>query len=290
MEYTYALAQPYAPTLPARQTVAAGRGCGCRGSGSRALTDPPHGGGSGMGPQHPLGPGAFHSGHGLHPPGPFHPGAGPFHPGPGPFPPGPGPFPPGPGPFPPGPGPFPPGPGPFPPGPGPFPPGPGPFPPGPGPFPPGPGPFPPGPGPFPPGPGPFPPGPGPFPPGPGPFPPGPGPFPVPFPVPIPLPFPPGPFPQSSVTVIINGGVAFPGITQAYQIPYRPGLPIAQALAATGVVGFGPRGQVVSVSGIPIGAGVNYQLQLNGRVISTSLLSFPVQPGDSLALVLFYAPL
>jgi hypothetical protein len=195
-------------------------------------------------------------------------------------------FGPGPGPFPPGPGPFPPGPGPFPPGPGPFPPGPGPFPPGPGPFPPGPGPFPPGPGPFPPGPGPFPPGPGPFPPGPGPFPPGPGPFP--FPIPFPVPFPPGPRP--SVTVVINGGAAYPGITQAYRVPFRPGLSIYQALAETGVVRFNFNGQIVSVSNVPIRGNTSYRLLLNGRIIPSTLLSFPVQRNDSVAIELIFNPL
>ncbi|WP_187768106.1 hypothetical protein [Paenibacillus sp. PL91] len=195
----------------------------------------------------------------------------------------------GPGGFPPGPGPFPPGPGPFPPGPGPFPPGPGPFPPGPGPFPPGPGPFPPGPGPFPPGPGPFPPGPGPFPPGPGPFPPGPGPFPFPFPIPFPIPFPFPPVPQASVTVVINGGRIFPYVTQAYRVPFRPGLSIYQALAETGVVRFNFNGQIVSVSGIPIGGNISYRLLLNGRIIPATLLNFPVQRNDSVALELIFRP-
>ncbi|MGG4142728.1 hypothetical protein ABEW34_06325 [Paenibacillus algorifonticola] len=198
--------------------------------------------------------------------------------GPGLFPPGPGP-----GPFPPGPGPFPPGPGPFPPGPGPFPPGPGPFPPGPGPFPPGPGPFPPGPGPFPPGPGPFPPGPGPFPPGPGPFPP----FPFPIPLPIPIPFPPGP--QGTVTVVINGGRAFPNVTQAYRVIHRIGMTIYQALLETGVVRFGFNGQITSISGIPIGGNISYLLRLNGRVIPSTLLSFPLQRNDAVALELIYSP-
>ncbi|MEV5029376.1 hypothetical protein [Paenibacillus sp. LPE1-1-1.1] len=233
----------------ARQAVQAGSDCGC--GGPRTIMPPPPPGGQGPG--------------------------------------GPGMFPPGPGPFPPGPGPFPPGPGPFPPGPGPFPPGPGPFPPGPGPFPPGPGPFPPGPGPFPPGPGPFPPGPGPFPPGPGPFPPPRPPFPFPFPIPFPIPFPFPPGPQASVTVVINGGRAFPYVTQAYRVRFRPGLTIYQALAETGVVRFNFNGQIISVSGIPIGGNISYQLQLNGRVIPASLLNFPLQRNDSVALQLFYNP-
>ncbi|MDQ0063153.1 hypothetical protein [Paenibacillus harenae] len=188
-----------------------------------------------------------------------------------------------------GPGGLPPGPGPFPPGPGPFPPGPGPFPPGPGPFPPGPGPFPPGPGPFPPGPGPFPPGPGPFPPGPGPFPPPRPPFPFPFPVPIPfpLPFPPGP--QAYVTVIINGGAAFPYVTQRYFVPYRPGISIYWALAQTGAVQFTPNGFIYAVNGIRIGGRVSYRLRLNGRVIPSTLLNFPLQPYDAVGIDLIYTP-
>ncbi|WP_171056460.1 hypothetical protein [Paenibacillus sinopodophylli] len=268
MDYTYTNEQQMRGYQ--QQSAPASSDCGC--GGPRSIMPPPPPGGFGPGGFGPGGPG----------------GPGPFPPGPGPFPPGPGPFPPGPGPFPPGPGPFPPGPGPFPPGPGPFPPGPGPFPPGPGPFPPGPGPFPPGPGPFPPGPGPFPPGPGPFPPGPGPFPPPRPPFPFPIPFPIPWPFPPGP--QASVTVVINGGRTFPNVTQAYRVPFRPGLTIYQALAETGAVRFNFNGQIISVSGVPIGGNISYQLQLNGRVIPASLLSFPVQRNDSVALVLIYNPL
>ncbi|MFX3631313.1 MAG: hypothetical protein ACE3L7_18615 [Candidatus Pristimantibacillus sp.] len=200
--------------------------------------------------------------------------------------PGPGQFPPGPGPFPPGPGPFPPGPGQFPPGPGPFPPGPGPFPPGPGPFPPGPGPFPPGPGPFPPGPGPFPPGPGPFPPGPGPFP---GPFPFPFPVPFPFPFPFPPGIPATVSVFINGGRFFPNVTQGYRIRFRPGITIYQALAQTGVIRFTFNGQISSVNGIPIGGPISYILRLNGRVIPSTLLNFPLQRNDTVQLELIFSP-
>lgn len=171
-----------------------------------------------------------------------------------------------------------PGPPPPPPGPGP---GPGPFPPGPGPFPPGPGPFPPGPGPFPPGPGPFPPGPGPFPPGPGPFPPGPGPFPPFFP-----PFPPGPGP-AFVTVVINGGRFFPNVTSAYRVPFRPGMSIRDSLALTGVVRFSFNGQIASVSGIPIGGPIQCVLRLNGRIIPQTLLTFPVQRFDTVAVELFF---
>ncbi|WP_036720075.1 hypothetical protein, partial [Paenibacillus harenae] len=141
---------------------------------------------------------------------------------------------------------------------------------------------------FPPGPGPFPPGPGPFPPGPGPFPPGPGPFPVPFPVPFPFPFFPGPGPIASVTVVINGGRFFPHVTQAYRVPFRPGLTIYHALAETRVVRFNVYGQITSVSGIPIGGNISYRLLLNGRIIPATLLSFPVQRNNSVALELIYS--
>ncbi|OBZ10969.1 hypothetical protein [Bacillus sp. FJAT-26390] len=133
------------------------------------------------------------------------------------------------------------------------------------------------------GPGGFPPGPGPFPPGPGPFPPGPFPFPIPFPVPFPF----NPGPHASVTVVINGGRAFPNVTQAYRVPFRPGLSIYQALAETGVVRFNFNGQIVSVSGIPISGNISYRLLLNGRIIPATLLSFPVQRNDSIALELVY---
>ncbi|WP_424767040.1 hypothetical protein [Paenibacillus sp. sgz302251] len=99
----------------------------------------------------------------------------------------------------------------------------------------------------------------------------------------------GPGPGPSVTVVINGGRIFPAITQAYRVPFYPGLSIYQALAATGVVRFNWNGQIISVSGIPIGANISYQLQLNGRIIPPSLLSFPVQRNDAVTLQLIYNP-
>ncbi|MGO4694628.1 hypothetical protein AB4Z50_10135, partial [Paenibacillus sp. 2TAB26] len=96
-------------------------------------------------------------------------------------------------------------------------------------------------------------------------------------------------PQATVTVLINGGRAFPNITEAYRIPFRPGLTIYQALAETGVVSFSFNGQINSVSGVPIGGNTSYQLILNGRVIPASLLSFPLQRNDSVALELFLSP-
>ncbi|WP_200930722.1 hypothetical protein, partial [Bacillus sp. FJAT-28004] len=96
-------------------------------------------------------------------------------------------------------------------------------------------------------------------------------------------------PQASVTVVINGGRAFPNITQAYRIPFRPGLTIYQALAETGVVRFSFNGQITSVSGVPIGGNTSYRLVLNGREIPASFLSFPLQRYDSVALELFLSP-
>ncbi|MGO4548659.1 hypothetical protein AB4Z29_28105 [Paenibacillus sp. 2TAB23] len=93
-----------------------------------------------------------------------------------------------------------------------------------------------------------------------------------------------------MTVVINGGRTFPNVTQAYRVPFRPGLTIYQALAETGAVRFNFNGQIVSVSGVPIGGRTTYQLQLNGRVIPASLLSFPVQRNDSVALVLIFNPI
>lgn len=65
--------------------------------------------------------------------------------------------------------------------------------------------------------------------------------------------------------------------------------IYQALAETGVVRFNFNGQIISVSGVPIGGNISYRLQLNGRSIPASLLNFPVQRYDSVALELIYNP-
>lgn len=142
-------------------------------------------------------------------------------------------------------------------------------------------PHPPGPGPHPPGP--FPPPP---PPHPHPFPPGPGPFPVPIPFPIPGPQPiPAP---SFIRVTIIGGSSFQGVNYANFIPFYPGITIRQALASTGIVGFGPLGFIRSVAGIPIIGGVNVRLRYNGRVIPQTLLSLPADPGSWVGLELYYA--
>jgi len=92
-----------------------------------------------------------------------------------------------------------------------------------------------------------------------------------------------------VTVVINGGRTFPNVTQAYRVRFFPGMAIYQALAATGAVRFNFRGQIISVSGVPIGRNISYRLQLNGRSIPTSLLNFPVQRFDTVALELIYNP-
>jgi hypothetical protein len=67
------------------------------------------------------------------------------------------------------------------------------------------------------------------------------------------------------------------------------LSIYQALAETGVVRFNFNGQIVSVSGIPIGGNISYRLLLNGRIIPATLLSFPVHRNDSVALELIFRP-
>jgi len=67
------------------------------------------------------------------------------------------------------------------------------------------------------------------------------------------------------------------------------LTIYHALAETGVVSFSFNGQISSVSGVPIGGNTSYQLVLNGRVIPASMLSFPLQRNDSVALELFLSP-
>ncbi|WP_050794354.1 hypothetical protein [Paenibacillus curdlanolyticus] len=92
-----------------------------------------------------------------------------------------------------------------------------------------------------------------------------------------------------VTVVINGGRAFPNITQAYSIRFYPGITIANALRSTGVVTIGPGGQIISVSGIPIVDGVHFNLLLNGRQIPSTLLNAPLQRGDTVALELFFRP-
>ncbi|MBO9599417.1 MAG: hypothetical protein J7559_16540 [Cohnella sp.] len=138
-----------------------------------------------------------------------------------------------------------------------------------------------------PGPGSHPPGPFP-PPHPHPFPPGPGPFPVPVPFPIPIPGPqplPGP---SFITVTINGGSSFQGVNYTNFVPFYPGITIRQALASTGIVGFGPLGFINSVAGIPIIGGANVRLRYNGRVIPQTLLSLPADPGSWVGLELYYA--
>lgn len=86
---------------------------------------------------------------------------------------------------------------------------------------------------------------------------------------------------------MNGGRAFPWITQPYNVRHRLGMTIFQALQETGVVRFDWRGQIVSVSGVYVGqgSGVDVILRLNGRPISTNFLFVPVQRGDAIGLEL-----
>ncbi|TCM95739.1 hypothetical protein EV294_106107 [Paenibacillus sp. BK033] len=64
--------------------------------------------------------------------------------------------------------------------------------------------------------------------------------------------------------------------------------IRDSLAATGVVRFSFNGQIASVSGIPIGGPIQFVLRLNGRVIPQTLLTFPVQRFDTVAIELFFS--
>ncbi len=73
------------------------------------------------------------------------------------------------------------------------------------------------------------------------------------------------------------------MTTGYTVPYRPGLTVGGALASTGVIGFGPAGQIVTISGIPIGGNISYQVRLNGRPIPAALLGTPIQAGDTVTI-------
>lgn len=116
----------------------------------------------------------------------------------------------------------------------------------------------------------------------------PGPQPIPVPVPIPIPGP-QPFPGPNfITVTIVGGSSFQGVNYTNFIPFYPGITIRQALASTGIVGFGPFGFISSVAGIPITGGVNVRLRYNGRVIPQTLLSLPADPGSIVSLELFFS--
>jgi len=63
--------------------------------------------------------------------------------------------------------------------------------------------------------------------------------------------------------------------------------IFQALQETGVVRFGFRGQILSVSGVYVGpgSGVDVILRLNGRIIPANFLFAPVQRGDAIGIEL-----
>ncbi|CAM4410056.1 hypothetical protein [Paenibacillus tarimensis] len=108
----------------------------------------------------------------------------------------------------------------------------------------------------------------------------------PNPAPYPYPQPPE-APASFITVVINGGTAFPWITQPYSVRYRPGLTVHQALVETGVVRFSWNGQLLSVGGIYMGAGsgISYTIRLNGQHVPPALLSTAVPPGASIGLTL-----
>ena len=93
---------------------------------------------------------------------------------------------------------------------------------------------------------------------------------------------------SFITVTMIGGSSFQGVNYTNFVPYYPGITIRQALASTGIVGFGPLGFIHSVAGIPMIGGVNVRLRYNGRVIPQTLLSLPADPGSLVGLELYYA--
>ncbi|GBF75203.1 hypothetical protein PA598K_03592 [Paenibacillus sp. 598K] len=107
---------------------------------------------------------------------------------------------------------------------------------------------------------------------------------MPLPIPLPIPIP---GQDRYVTVVINGGRAFPQITQPYYIRYRPGMTVYQALLETGVVQFSFGGQIVSVSGVFISNAIRYTIRLNGRPLPPNQLYLPLQPGDAVGLELYY---
>ncbi len=82
---------------------------------------------------------------------------------------------------------------------------------------------------------------------------------------------------------MNGGRAFPWITRPYSVRHRFGMTIFQALQETGVIRFGWRGQILSVSGVYVGpgGGADVTLRLNGRIIPMSFLWTPIQRGDAI---------
>ncbi|MNE86559.1 hypothetical protein D3C80_1836730 [compost metagenome] len=53
--------------------------------------------------------------------------------------------------------------------------------------------------------------------------------------------------------------------------------------------FDDNGQIFSIGGVEIDDHIQYQLQLNGRIIPQSLLSFPVQSNDTITVELFTPP-
>ncbi|WP_313996651.1 hypothetical protein [uncultured Paenibacillus sp.] len=101
-------------------------------------------------------------------------------------------------------------------------------------------------------------------------------------------FPGGMYPyQRFVPVVVKGGHSFPEVTWAYNVPYRDGLTIFQALLETGAVRFGLEGQLQYVDGIEVDAsrGVQTAILLNGRTVSEEYLAHRLQPGDELGLEL-----
>lgn len=86
-----------------------------------------------------------------------------------------------------------------------------------------------------------------------------------------------------VRVVINGGTAFPEISETYYIAYRPRMTIRQVLAATEAVEFGSFGQIVSVRGIRIGNGVSLRITIGGRTFPPASIGLPAASRGTIAL-------
>jgi|GEM_PF-5210960 len=94
-------------------------------------------------------------------------------------------------------------------------------------------------------------------------------------------------PAGHVYVMINGDRSFPELRSSFAVPYAPGLTISQALAATQAVRFYHNGQIAGLFQLPIGSDVSYRLTINGRIIPSTLLNFPIQPNDRIELTLLF---
>ncbi|WP_036579769.1 hypothetical protein, partial [Paenibacillus darwinianus] len=96
------------------------------------------------------------------------------------------------------------------------------------------------------------------------------------------------YPRRFIPVVMKGGDSFPEVTWAYNVPYRDGLTIFQALLETGAVRFGLDGQFQYVDGIEVdpSRGVQTAILLNGRKVPEEYLAHQLEPGDELGLEVF----